>query len=124
MDHDEVKQMLDNFTLRQSRKKLLSRKETVYQFGNRFDDGDGFRYSWPEAIHIKIVRKISEYQSLIVYAGQATSLKLRKDRISFSSPSSALPKNLPDELNELVDKTQSGIKLTEFDEFEIHRIRN
>lgn len=122
MKYEELKQRLDDFTLKQSKKKLLSRKEFVYQFGKRFDDGDGFRYLWPEPVGILIRRIISESQSLIVYSGQVIFLKLWKDRISFSIPSSTIPKNLPDNLSEIMDNTQSNTTLSKFDEFEINRI--
>ncbi len=123
MEHDEIQQILDNFTLKQLKSKFLSKKEIIFQFGERTDDGDGIRYSWPEAIYVKILKRHTEASRVIVFGGQIISLKLRYDRVSFSTPSELIPKQLPDFLSEMMDRYESGIPLTYFDEIDIHRIK-
>lgn len=121
MEHDTAKEILDKFTFRQFKRKLLSKKELIFKFGERINDENGFRYIWPKPVRIRIAKSFGPNASRVIYSGQIASLKLWKDRISFSIPNSIMPRNLPDEVNELIDRTQSDTTLSSFDILELYR---
>jgi len=123
MKHDEVQQILDNFTLRQSKRRFMSKKEIIFPFGERIDDGDGIRYSWPEAVKVEFCRRLNEGAKVIVASPIIISLKLRMDSVSHSTAKEFIPKDLPDFLSEIIDRYESEILLTKFDELNIHRIK-
>lgn len=43
MEHDTAKEILDKFTFGQSKRKLLSKKKSIFKFGDRINDENGYR---------------------------------------------------------------------------------